>query len=183
MLSALTTHFLRSASPLLYDRVQCDAPSLCESEEQMLCEHCIRHSPGSLGWPRLQDARVAVRRRCEDCDPVALQPARLALPHLQRGVRLYPLQCTKQLTRLATLAHCQGSAFCNSLRTAFTKHVRRCRCEVLGLVSAPPALVLQVWTGVETQDVAVLKLRKSGGAPARMVVVRFFCHYSSFQCP
>lgn len=30
----------------------------------------------------------------------------------------------------------------------------------------------QVWTGVETQDVAVLKLRKSGGAPSRMVVVR-----------
>jgi hypothetical protein len=32
-----------------------------------------------------------------------------------------------------------------------------------------------VWTGVETQDVAVLKLRKSGGAPSRMVVVRFRC--------
>jgi hypothetical protein len=33
--------------------------------------------------------------------------------------------------------------------------------------------VLQVWTGVETQQVAALKLRKSGGAPSRMVVVRF----------
>ena len=42
-----------------------------------------------LDW--MQDACVAVRRRCKDRNSVALQPARITLPHLQRGA--HPTPC------------------------------------------------------------------------------------------
>jgi hypothetical protein len=59
-------------------------------------------------------------------------------------------------------------SMCAQARSAVNPPAFRCR---LGLSALMPVL-LQVWTEVETQDVATLKLRKSGGAPSRMVVVR-----------
>lgn len=63
---------------------------------------------------RMQDARVAVQCRREDRYPVALQPARLALPDLQRGAHCFPSQRPTLLTCDGVLV--KERSACSSLR-------------------------------------------------------------------
>jgi hypothetical protein len=78
-----------------------------------------------LDW--LQDASVAVRRRREDGNPVALQPTRLPLPHLQRGARSTPCCCQMLLTHPADMSWAagRGCLICSSSLGGMNSSVSR----------------------------------------------------------